>query len=152
MTGLRSIATALPAGLLFGLGLAVSGMIDPAQVLGFLDVAGAWNPSLAFVLVGAVAVSAAGYALARRWTRPLFAAKFDLPAAAAIDIRLVLGAAIFGVGWGLAGFCPGPAIASLSLGLPHSIAFVIAMLVGMAFHHAIVARPQRPTQASSRGP
>jgi uncharacterized membrane protein YedE/YeeE len=141
--------SALLSGLLFGVGLAMSGMLDPARVLGFLDVAGAWDPTLAFVLAGAVAVSAAGYQLARHRPRPAFAERFDIPAGRQIDAPLLAGAAIFGVGWGLAGFCPGPAIASLSLGLPRSAAFVAAMLAGMALHRAATARPAHPSLADS---
>lgn len=122
---------ALAAGLLFGLGLAVSGMMDPDRVLGFLDVAGHWNPSLAFVLGGAVAVSAIGYVAVRRLSHPLFASKFEIPNRIDIDARLVGGAALFGVGWGLSGFCPGPALASLTLGLPGSVIFILTMLAGM---------------------
>lgn len=140
--------SALLAGLLFGIGLAMSGMLDPVRVLGFLDVAGAWDPTLAFVLGGAVAVSAAGYQLARRRQRPAFAERFDIPAGRQIDAPLLAGAATFGVGWGLAGFCPGPALASLSLGLPKSIGFVAAMLLGMALHGAVTRRRGRARQAA----
>ena len=136
MTRSLSVAASLSAGLLFGLGLAVSGMMDPQKVLGFLDVTGEWNPALAFVLGGAVSVSALGYALARRLPRPILAARFRIPDRRDIDLRLVAGAVTFGVGWGLAGFCPGPALASLALLLPGGFAFVGAMLVGMA-----LARP-----------
>ena len=132
--------SALLAGLMFGVGLALSGMLDPMRVLGFLDVAGAWDPTLAFVLLGAVAVSAAGYQIARRRQHPAFAAQFDIPAGRQIDTPLLVGAAIFGVGWGLAGFCPGPALASLSLGLPKSAGFVATMLVGMALHGTVRRR------------
>ena len=132
--------SALVAGLLFGVGLAMSGMLNPVRVLGFLDVAGAWDPTLAFVLAGAVAVSAAGYQVARRRQHPAFAARFDIPTGRHIDARLLAGAAIFGVGWGLAGFCPGPALASLSLGLVKSFGFVAAMLLGMALHGALTRR------------
>lgn len=135
------IGAALLSGLLFGLGLALSGMVDPARVLGFLDVAGPWDPTLVFVLGGAVAVSALGVLVSRRMTRPALAQRFDLPTRTRIDRPLILGAALFGVGWGLSGFCPGPALASLSLGLPGSLVFVLAMLGGMALHDR---RPSRP--------
>jgi hypothetical protein len=121
--------------LLFGLGLALSGMLDPARVRGFLAVGGAWDPSLVFVLGGAVSVSALGYALSRHLRRPVFAEHFDLPTFRRIDPPLVLGAALFGIGWGLSGFCPGPAVAALSTGTPPVFVFVAAMLVGMAIHH-----------------
>lgn len=132
MTRVPGSLAAVLAGLLFGLGLAISGMMDPARVIGFLDVAGRWNPSLAFVLAGAVLVSAFGYAVVRRLSYPLFAPKFEIPRRKDIDLKLVGGAALFGIGWGLSGFCPGPALASLTLGLPASLAFVAAMLLGMA--------------------
>ena len=122
---------ALVAGVLFGTGLALSGMLDPVRVLGFLDVAGAWDSSLAFVLGGAVTVSAAGTALAQRMKTPVLAGSFDLPTGRRIDARLVLGSALFGIGWGLAGFCPGPAVAALSMLMPKALAFVAAMLAGM---------------------
>ncbi|MDV2987819.1 UNVERIFIED_CONTAM: YeeE/YedE family protein [Methylobacteriaceae bacterium AG10] len=127
-------ATALISGLLFGFGLALSGLMDPERVLGFLDVAGAWDPSLAFVLGGAVGVSALGYRLKARRTRPWLAPRFEVPTPARPDARLLGGAALFGVGWGLAGFCPGPAVAGLVLGLPPVLLFVAAMLVGMLLH------------------
>ncbi|AWN55227.1 DUF6691 family protein [Methylobacterium sp. 17Sr1-1] len=135
---------ALLSGLLFGLGLALSGMLDPARVRGFLDVTGAWDPTLAVVLAGAVAASTLGTALARRLRRPLLAERFDWPTRTRIDRPLVLGAALFGVGWGLSGFCPGPAVAALSTGLPPVIVFVVAMLVGMAAHG--VLRRVRPSR------
>lgn len=125
------VAVALLSGLMFGIGLSLSGMLDPARVLGFLDVAGAWDPSLAFVLGGAVAVSFVGTSLAGRMRRPVLADRFDLPTSRTIDGKLIGGAALFGVGWGLAGFCPGPALASVSLGIPTVLIFVAAMLVGM---------------------
>ena len=122
---------ALVAGLLFGAGLALSGMLDPVRVLGFPDVAGTWDPSLAFVLGGAVTVSAVGTVLARRMKAPMLAGSFDIPTGRRIDARLILGSALFGIGWGLAGFCPGPAVAALSLLMPKALAFVAAMLAGM---------------------
>ncbi|WP_338086742.1 YeeE/YedE family protein [Lichenicoccus roseus] len=135
---------ALLSGILFGLGLALSGMMDPARVLGFLDPAGSWDPTLAFVLGGAVAVSALSVMLSRRMTRPLLANRFDLPTVTRIDRPLLVGAGLFGIGWGLSGFCPGPALASLSLGLPASVVFVIAMLIGMVPHD----RLRRSTKAA----
>lgn len=126
-------AAALVAGLLFGVGLAVSGMMDPQKVLGFLDVAGRWNPALAFVLGGAVGVSAFGYGLARRLPHPILAERFQIPTRRDVDARLVGGAVTFGVGWGLAGFCPGPALASLALLVPGGFAFVGAMLLARPF-------------------
>jgi uncharacterized membrane protein YedE/YeeE len=129
------------SGLLFGLGLVVSGMADPAKVLNFLDIAGIWDPSLAFVLAGATGTTFVGYRLVLARRRPLFAPAFQLPTATRIDGRLLTGAAIFGVGWGLAGFCPGPAVTSLALGAPGTLAFVPAMLVGIAAARALAAVP-----------
>lgn len=128
------VSTALLSGLIFGLGLSLSGMLDPVRVRGFLDIAGDWDPSLMFVLGGAVAISAAGFLISRRFRQPLFDIEYRLPQHAAIDGRLVAGAAIFGVGWGIGGLCPGPAIASLTLGLTPIFVFTIAMLVGMLFY------------------
>jgi uncharacterized protein len=141
----KSIA-ALAAGLIFGAGLAISGMTDPAKVLGFLDLFGRWDPSLAFVMGGALAVAIPGYAWARTRGRPVLEPEFAAPASNRIDSRLIGGAAIFGVGWGLAGFCPGPAIANLSTGNWRVFVFVAAMLAGMAAFRAVgrpIARPAR---------
>ena len=118
-------------GLLFGIGLVVSGMADPAKVLGFLDPLGQWDPSLAFVMAGAVLVAFVGYRLAFRRGRPLLAPSFQLPARTDVDQRLVVGAGLFGIGWGLGGFCPGPALVSLGLASPGVLVFVPAMLLGM---------------------
>jgi len=126
---LQAIA-AFFAGGVFGIGLAEARMIDPRKVLAFLDVACAWDPSLPFVLGGAVVVAALGYRLVLRRPAPLFDARFQLPASVAIDVPLVVGAAVFGVGWGLGGYCPGPAIASLGYGNPEAFWFVPAMLAG----------------------
>lgn len=118
------------AGLIFGLGLAISGMTDPARVLGFLDVAGDWDPTLMFVLGGAVVTNSVGYRLAMRRPNPLFASAFQLPTRRDLDGRLLGGAALFGVGWGLSGYCPGPAFASVSgITLPLA-AMLVAMVVG----------------------
>jgi len=134
------------AALIFGIGLVISGMANPAKVLNFLDVAGSWDPSLAFVMGGALAVTMIGYRLILARPKPIFALDFQLPTRRAIDARLILGAAIFGVGWGLAGFCPGPALTSLGLGAPGTLAFVPAMLAGMAAARWLAAgraEPQR---------
>jgi uncharacterized membrane protein YedE/YeeE len=123
---------ALLAGLLFGTGLCLSGMIDPGKVLGFLDLAGAWDPSLALVMGGALAVGLPAFVLAKRRTRSLILdVKLDLPASRAIDGRLIAGSTLFGIGWGLAGICPGPALALLGLGSAAAVLFVAAMLAGM---------------------
>jgi uncharacterized membrane protein YedE/YeeE len=123
------------AGILFGFGLLISGMANPAKVLNFLDVAGSWDPSLAFVMAAAVAVTFVGYRFAFRRPTPLLSDRFYLPSARDIDRPLLLGAAIFGVGWGLSGLCPGPALVSLPLLAKGVIAFVPAMIFG-----AVVAR------------
>jgi uncharacterized membrane protein YedE/YeeE len=119
------------AGLVFGIGLLVSKMANPAKVLGFLDLAGAWDPSLAFVMVGAVAIAALAFGVARRRTSTLLGAAMALPASRTIDNRLVLGSLVFGIGWGLAGFCPGPALVALGAGVSKAYVFVAAMLAGM---------------------
>lgn len=119
------------AGFLFGLGLVIGGMADPAKVLNFLDLAGSWDPSLAFVMAGAVVVTFIGYKFVFSQPQPLLTARFHLPDMKRIDSRLVLGAAIFGVGWGLSGFCPGPAVTSLALLAKGTLVFVPAMLGGM---------------------
>lgn len=121
---------ALLAGTVFGAGLALAQMIDPRKVLAFLDVAGDWDPSLLFVLSGAVLVAALGFRFVLRRQAPLIDDRFRLPAATAVDAALVSGAAIFGVGWGLGGYCPGPAIASLGFGNPEALWFVPAMMMG----------------------
>jgi uncharacterized membrane protein YedE/YeeE len=135
------------AGLVFGIGLVLSGMVNPAKVLGFLDLAGVWDPSLALVMAGAVAVGLVGFALARRRTSSLLGASMSLPSNDRIDRRLVLGSAAFGVGWGIAGFCPGPAIAALGMGQPKAIVFVAAMLAGMGLYELIERR--RATAATA---
>ncbi|GJD67774.1 hypothetical protein MMMDOFMJ_0690 [Methylobacterium gnaphalii] len=135
--------TALGLGLIFGLGLALSGMLDPARVRGFLDVGGAWDPSLVFVLGGAVTVSALGYQLVRRLPRPALAETFQIPAGRRIDRPLIAGSALFGIGWGLSGFCPGPAVAALSTGALPAAVFVAAMLLGMTAHRIVVRHEPR---------
>ncbi|APR34983.1 YeeE/YedE family protein [Paraburkholderia sp. SOS3] len=123
--------TALFAGLLFGLGLMVSGMANPAKVLGFLDVAGQWDPSLALVMIGAITIGSLAFSVAKRRDRSYLGLAVQLPASTAITPRLVLGSAAFGVGWGLAGFCPGPALVALGAGYPKAFGFVAAMVAGM---------------------
>ena len=128
---MKATLPALVSGLLFGAGLAVSDMVNPARVLGFLDVAGAWDPTLVFVMAAAVAASALGYFVSRRLTRPLFGRSFFVPESRVVDRQLIAGAAMFGIGWGLAGFCPGPAVSSLVFGMWQPWLFVGAMIVGM---------------------
>ena len=143
-----ALIVALASGLLFGLGLTVSSMIDPVKVLNFLDVAGSWDPSLAFVMAAAIPVAAAGFGYARRRGTPLIGASFHGPAATAVDRRLVAGAVLFGVGWGLAGYCPGPALAALSLGASGAWLFVAAMLVGIGVHDLTQAIRMRRAPAA----
>lgn len=119
------------AGLIFGIGLLISGMTNPAKVIGFLDLAGHWDPSLAFVMAGAITVAAVGFKFARTRTRSLLGLPMNLPTARHIDRRLVVGSLLFGIGWGLAGVCPGPALVLLGSGIGKGAVFVIAMLVGM---------------------
>ncbi len=127
-----SILLNLAAGLIFGLGLVISGMANPAKVLNFLDVAGNWDPSLAFVMLGAIAVTATGFRFVLRRPKPLLEQSFHLPGQSSIDRPLVIGSAIFGLGWGLFGFCPGPAITSLGLAATGTLVFVPMMLIGIA--------------------
>ena len=119
------------AGLLFGFGLCVSQMVNPAKVLGFLDIAGLWDPSLAFVMMGALGVAAIGFPRILSRPEPLLGVDFFMPPRSGIDAPLIVGAIIFGIGWGLVGFCPGPAIASLAYGLLKSWLFVASMVIGM---------------------
>lgn len=135
------LALALIAGALFGFGLSLSGMIDPARVSGFLDVASShWDPSLIFVLGGAVLVAVPGVLLSRLLVRPILAEDFSLPAKTRIDRPLILGSTIFGLGWGLAGFCPGPALSAFALGLAPVILFVCAMIAMMFVHDRLHAK------------
>lgn len=134
------ILTSLLAGLVFGLGLILSGMADPAKVLGFLDLAGPWDPSLALVMVGAIAVGLVAFALVKRRDTTLLGLAFKLPTASHIDGRLVGGSLMFGAGWGLAGFCPGPALVALGMGEIKALVFVAAMLVGMAVFELLERR------------
>jgi uncharacterized protein len=129
--------TALLAGLLFGIGLMVSGMANPAKVQGFLDLAGQWDPSLAFVMVGAIAIGSLAFLIAKRRKRSFLGLSVQLPASTTVTPRLVLGSAAFGIGWGLAGFCPGPALVALGAGYPKAVGFVAAMLAGMVVFEVI---------------
>lgn len=121
---------ALAAGIIFGVGLSWSEMVNPRRVLAFLDVAGDWDPTLLFVMGGAIPVSALAYVLSRRMDRPRLADAFRLPERTDIDPRLVIGAALFGIGWGIAGYCPGPAIAMWALQWQEPLVFLLAMLAG----------------------
>lgn len=130
------LAAALFSGILFGLGLALGGMLDPAVIRGFLDFTGAFDPRLGFVFAGAVIVSAAGYVCSRKLARPALAETFAVPETRSIDASLIVGSALFGVGWGMVGLCPGPALAGLFLD-PSVFLFSIAMIAGMAGDFAI---------------
>lgn len=123
---------ALLAGLIFGVGLTISQMVNPDKVLSFLDVLGDWDPSLAFVMGSALLVTAVGYSFVTKRSKPLFADQFDLPGTRKIDVRLATGAVLFGIGWGLVGLCPGPAISALALGGLPVFGFFAAMFAGMA--------------------
>ncbi len=122
---------AFASGVLFSIGLGISGMVQPAKVIGFLDVAGAWDPTLAFVMASSVGVYLLVHQTVRKWRRPLLARTFALPQRSDIDLRLVGGATLDGIGWGLGGYCPGPALTSLVSGAPFALAFVASMIVGM---------------------
>lgn len=136
MKGLAAFLT----GMLFGFGLIISGMTDPNRVLDFLDLAGVWDPTLAFVMGGAVLVTLPAFALLGRRGRPLFAERFSWPAGTAVDRRLVVGAALFGMGWGLAGLCPGPVLVNLATGHHGIVLFFLAMLAGMQVHDRCFTR------------
>ena len=148
------IATSFAAGLVFGAGLIVSGMSDPGKVIGFLDLAGLWDPSLAFVMGGAILVGFFAFRVARKRAQSFFGGAMRLPAAEDIDRRLMLGSIVFGAGWGLAGFCPGPALVSLGSGQDQAAWFVFAMLAGMALYEILTkAFPEKvrhPSAGSGR--
>src|SRR2546423_4372889 len=150
------IIASLVCGLVFGAGLLISGMVQPTKVLSFLDIFGAWDPSLAIVMIAALAVSVPGFVLANRRARPLLAAQSFWPTRTKVDPPLVLGAVLFGIGWGLVGLCPGPALESLATLSPGVVVFVAAMAAGMATHDAWqgsrpVIRPDGPLARSADG-
>lgn len=142
---------ALVGGTTFGAGLALSGMTQPAKVIGFLDLTGNWDPSLACVMAGAVSVHYLAYRSIRSRSRPLFTKRFSIPVPRDVDRRLLAGAALFGVGWGLCGYCPGPAITSLVAGSPQAWLFVACMILGMGAA-ALVQRRDTARSASLSGP
>ncbi|MDI1278274.1 YeeE/YedE family protein [Methylobacter sp.] len=131
---------AFVVGLLFGLGLIISGMTDPSKVIGFLDLAGAWDPSLAFVMGGAILVGAGAFTIAKKRQRSLLGAPMQLSSATELDKGLLIGSLVFGIGWGLSGFCPGPAVVSAAAGQPKAWIFVASMLAGMALYIVIDRR------------
>ena len=141
--------SSLIAGIIFGLGLAISGMINPAKVIGFLDITGAWDPSLAFVMGGGVAVTLLANRYILKRPSPILAASFRMPAPGDIDGRLIGGSALFGVGWGLVGLCPGPAIASLAYGQNETLLFVIAALAGVVIADFWSQGPVTPASADT---
>lgn len=134
---------ALVSGLLFGIGLLLSGMASPAKVVGFLDLAGAWDPSLAMVMAGAIAAAMPAFMLAKKRTTAWAGCPLNLPGATQIDRPLVLGSVAFGVGWGLAGYCPGPALVSLGMGSSSAVIFVAAMVAGMVLHMLLTRTPAK---------
>ena len=143
------IFTSLLAGLVFGLGLIVSGMANPAKVLGFLDLTGAWDPSLALVMAGAIGVSFFAFLVAKKRSRSLIGADMKLPAGRTIDRRLLIGSTLFGIGWGVAGFCPGPGLVALGLGEVKALIFVAAMLAGMALFELLEKRRSTEQRAAA---
>lgn len=149
---MRHIVPGLFVGLLLGAGLALSGMIDPARVLGFLDVAGAWDPTIGLALAAALIPSALSYALVRTMKHPVLAHEFRIPKNRAIESRLLAGSAIFGIGWGLVGLCPGPAIAGLVLGKWQTWLFVAAMIAGMWLQRVYADRRDRRSVRSAGSP
>ena len=136
-----NLLLSLAAGLIFGLGLILSGMSNPAKVLGFLDLFGAWDPSLSFVMGGAIAVGVIAFGLTRRRTKSLLGLPMQMPTVTQIDKRLIIGSAVFGIGWGLAGICPGPALVLLGAGSIQSAIFVLAMIAGMALFEFLRGQP-----------
>jgi hypothetical protein len=146
---MTALVAAFVAGTLFAVGLGVGGMTQPARVLAFLDVAGGWDPSLAFVMAGAVGVYAIVFRLVRHRARPMLSPAFSIPARRDVDVRLLVGAALFGIGWGLAGYCPGPGIVSLVTARADVVVFVSAMLAGMGLTEAMTA-PSPTTSTRTR--
>jgi len=148
---MKAALAALLCGALFGIGLALARMTDPLVVIGFLDVFGDFDPTLAFVLIGATMTTAVAFHFVLRRARPIVAAQFELPATRTIDLPLILGAAIFGVGWGLAGYCPGPALVGAGAGVSTALLFLPAMIAGGLAHRFVAARyngKSRPTRIS----
>jgi uncharacterized membrane protein YedE/YeeE len=142
------LAASFLAGLVFGLGLILSGMANPAKVLGFLDLAGAWDPSLAFVMAGAIAVGVFAFAIARKRTVSYLGLDMKLPTARQIERRLIGGSVLFGIGWGIAGFCPGPGLVALGMGELKAVVFVVAMLAGMGLFEMLERRPEQSPQSA----
>jgi uncharacterized membrane protein YedE/YeeE len=149
---LLEVFLAFVSGLLFAVGLAIAGMTQPAKVIGFLDVAGSWDPSLAFVMIGAIAVYFVANRLVQRRAAPLVGAVFHLPNRRDLEPRLVVGAGMFGIGWGLAGYCPGPGLSALGTGRFHALMFVASMAAGMLLFEAMQKVRTRRGHAATREP
>jgi uncharacterized protein len=150
---MRRLVVSFASGIVFALGLGISGMTRPVKVIGFLDFGGNWDASLAFVMIGAIAVYFTAYRLTRKRSAPLLVENFSLPERKDIDLNLILGAAIFGAGWGLGGFCPGPAITALPSGAAPVAVFVIAMAAGIYLHATLTGLTRfriRPLQTAAR--
>ena len=150
MTRLTEVSLALFCGVLFGVGLTLSGMTDPENIIGFLDISGEWNPQLVFVLAAAVSSAIAGFYWLQKRSQPVFAQQFHWPDSTQIDSRLLSGAAVFGIGWGLYGYCPGPALAALIYGQAHTLIFFVSMLVGMAAFQLLPKRQIKLASTSER--
>ena len=144
---MKQYLIALVSGLIFGFGLGLSQMIDQSRVLGFMDIAGVWDPTLLFVLGGAVGVTVITFRFVLRRPTPVLAPKFYLPTRKDIDLPLVAGAAVFVIGWGISGYCPGPAVASLALGSLNPIVFILAVAVGSYIYNFVANRPTKDTSA-----
>jgi uncharacterized protein len=145
------LLSAWAIGLIFGLGIALSGMANPAKVLNFFDIAGSWDPSLAFVMGGALATTFLGYRLIFRRPAPVLDAKFHLPTATALDARLIGGSAVFGIGWGISGFCPGGALPALGTGAADVFAFVAALVAGIFIANALKSAQSQRSAAVRKG-
>ena len=150
MSLVRKLLPPLASGALFGAGLTISGMTDPARVRGFLDVFGRWDPTLVFVMGGAVLVMAIAWRIQARMNTPLFGPKFSLPDRSDFDGRLITGSALFGIGWGIAGFCPGPALVALGMGESKAVVFVAAMIAGMGVFELLERRKPSAKPSSTR--
>lgn len=145
---MKQNAIALVSGLLFGFGLGLSQMIDRGRVLGFLDVVGQWDPTLLFVLGGAVGVTVIAFRFVLRLPHPLFGDQFFLPAKTEIDRPLLIGASLFGIGWGIAGYCPGPGITAITLGMWNPVIFIVSVIAGSLTYRYLSTRPKSPSKSS----
>ncbi len=146
---MNKLISAFAIGIVFGIGLTIAQMVNPAKVLSFLDLAGAWDPSLAFVMGGAAGVAAIGYRLVWQRSQPLFAGAFQIPTRTDLDARLIIGGGLFGIGWGIAGLCPGPALATLALGYSEGVIFVVAMFAGFGLFELFDRSRPRPVAGAA---